>query len=266
VEDCVRRGNWLVLQGFAHLRNMVNNMRMLLEHLAADNISPEFKLFIIWEIGFEDQFNKPKQEELLPRLLLENCRPVYLEQAHTAEDCFQEFTRSPDFDRLMNDPLRGISSYQLKLKTAALLGIFRLIVWNKLDCLIPVSELWAASKLIALLVAVRNHDWAGTFTRVVTDQFSGRLEPEQRHQLVDRILPDLVAGKEANWNRAIQVLVESWASSNHQPIVEYIDVAQWLADEESETRRQIKLSQQLWELLKCGFTHKEPINSMDLLA
>ena len=102
MEDCVRRGNWLVLQGFAHLRNMVNNMRMLLEHVAADNMSPEFKLFIIWEVGLDVSDDEVKEERPLPRLLMENCRPVYLEQVRTAEDCFQEFTRSPDFDRLKN--------------------------------------------------------------------------------------------------------------------------------------------------------------------
>jgi hypothetical protein len=79
--------------------------------------------------------------------------------------------------------------------------------------------------------------------------------------LTERWIDALNAGKENEIDPTVM-------SSNLQPIVEYIDVAQWLADEEiSETRRQqTKLWQQLWNLLECGFTHKEPLNSMDLLA
>ena len=171
----------------------------------------------------------------------------------------REFSNVLIFDRLMSDPLRGLISYPIKLKMAALLGVLRLIVWNKWECLIPVSELWAAYKLMALFVTVKNHEWASVFTRVVTDQFSGRLESGQRQELLDRIMPDLVTG-----NRAVQILIESWLTM--QPIVEYIDVAQYLVDEESEDRRQTKLSQQLWRLLERGFAHDKPLDSLDLLA
>ena len=95
VEDCVRRGNWLVLQGFAHLRSMINNVRVLLEYLAADNISAEFKLFILWE-AFDDDMEgdevgsvASRRRARLPQLLMENCRTVYIEHVHTFEDCFQ---------------------------------------------------------------------------------------------------------------------------------------------------------------------------------
>lgn len=104
VEDCVRRGNWLVLQGFAHLHSMVNNVRLLLEHLAADNISAEFKLFILWdafdyegeEEGDDDTLvtSAERRRRQLPRLLLENCQTIYVEHIHSLEDCFLvcEFT------------------------------------------------------------------------------------------------------------------------------------------------------------------------------
>lgn len=94
VEDCVRRGNWLVLQGFAHLRSMVNNVRVLLEHLAVDNISAEFKLFILWD-AFDDEddddgiTSAERRRRQLPKLLMENCQTVYVEHVHTMEDCFQ---------------------------------------------------------------------------------------------------------------------------------------------------------------------------------
>lgn len=83
MEDCVRRGNWLVLQGFAHLGNLINNLRTLLEHLAVDNVSADFKLFILW-----DGMDEGSKEILLPRLLLEHSRTIYLEHVHTPEDCF----------------------------------------------------------------------------------------------------------------------------------------------------------------------------------
>jgi len=81
----VRRGNWLVLQGFAHLRCLINNIRTLLEHLVVDNISAEFKLFILWDAL---DTKEDDRDGLLPRLLLENCRTLHFEHVHTPEDCF----------------------------------------------------------------------------------------------------------------------------------------------------------------------------------
>ena len=88
VEDCVKRGNWLVLQGFAHLGSMINNVRVLLEHLAADNISAEFKLFVLWD-ALDDDNDDDTSKRALPRLLMENCRSVYIEHVCSIEDCFQ---------------------------------------------------------------------------------------------------------------------------------------------------------------------------------
>lgn len=96
VEDCVRRGNWLVLQGFGHLGSTVNNVRVLLEYLGVDNISAEFKLIILMD-AINDNYDDDRddgsgvriQRKPLPRLLMENCRSVYIDHIHTIEDCFQ---------------------------------------------------------------------------------------------------------------------------------------------------------------------------------
>ena len=262
VEDCVRRGNWLVLQGFSHLGGVINNMRLLLEHLATDNISAEFKLFILWEASatghkLADDDDEPVAK-VPPQLLLENCRSYYFEHVHSPEDCFQEMTRSFDFDRLINDSQRATEPdlYALKLKTAATLLILRVVLYDRWECLLPLADVWQTAHQMAHLVSL-GHEWEPAVRRVATDNFSSAHVPSSRRKDFVQLVDQLVAAASADgcWGTARDALIGVWSHGTVTPatVTDFSVVAHLLTDAENERRRQVELSGQLWCSLMKGF-------------
>nr|CAH0112529.1 unnamed protein product [Daphnia galeata] len=164
-----------------------------------------------------------------------------------------EFIRSAEFDRLMNDPLRACASYPLKVKTAALLLILRLVVWDRWGCVIPLIELWQTAKQIATLTSVKNHDWAATFHRVTIGNLEEYVPSDSRQEFVCRFMPDLVNGSRTSYKRAFDQLMDTWSSNLTLPSADYQFIFDCLGDPLNETRRQTLLSQRLWSQLVRGF-------------
>lgn len=176
----------------------------------------------------------------------------------------QEFIRSAEFDRLMNDPLRACSSYPLKIKTAAQLLVIRLVVWDRWDCLIPLAELWQTAKQITSLTSGKNHEWEATFHQVSAGNLDQHVPAEHRQDFVHRFLPDLVDGSKSEWKRAVDQLIDSWSSSVTQASVDLPCITELLIDPHNERRRQTLLSERLWSELVRGFGQSAPSASIEL--
>lgn len=166
---------------------------------------------------------------------------------------WQEFIRSADFDRLMNDPLRACASYPLKVKTAALLLVLRLVVWDRWDCLVPLVELWQTAKQIGTLTSVKNHDWAATFHRVTIGNLEEYVPSAYRQEFVCRFMPDLVNSSRTGYKKAVDQLMDTWSSNVTQPSADFTFIFECLVDPQKEMRRQRQLSDCLWAQLIRGF-------------
>lgn len=176
----------------------------------------------------------------------------------------QDFIRSADFDKLMNDPLRTCVSYPLKVKTAALLLVLRMILWDRWDCLIPLTELWQTAKQIATLTSTKNHDWAATFRQVTSDNLKEHVPSEYRDKFVTQFIPDLVSGADTNWKQSVDTLIDTWSTTLANPAMDYPSIFEWLIDPENERRRQAQLSDNLWRQFVRGFGQSGPSESIDL--
>lgn len=166
----------------------------------------------------------------------------------------------------MNDPLRALPSYPLKVKTAALLLVLRLVVYDRWDCLIPLTELWQTAKQIGSLTSGKNHDWEATFHQVSAGNLAEHVPAQYREEFVHRFLPDLADGVRLEWKKAVDQLIDSWSSNMTQPSVDFPSISECLIDPANERRRQTKLSDRLWSQLVRGFGHptQQTTESIDL--
>lgn len=178
---------------------------------------------------------------------------------------FQEFIRSTEFDKLMNDPLRTCASYPLKVKTAVLLLVLRMILWDRWDCLIPLAEIWQTAKQIGSLISGKSHDWAATFHQVTASNLDEHVPPDFREEFVHNFLPDLANGTRTEWKQAVDQLYETWSASLSHPSVDYQFICECLIDPVNERRRETLLSDRLWQQLVRGFAQSGPSDSFDFL-
>lgn len=163
--------------------------------------------------------------------------------------------RSADFDRLLNDPLRACANYPLKVKTAALLLVLRVVVWDQWDSLIPLIELWQTSKQIISLTSGKNHDWRATFHQVSAGNLEGHVPADRRQEFVHRYLTDLADSIRSSWNQAVRHLIDSWSSTTPTTSVDLPCISEWIIDPANERRRQTRLSERLWRALVRGYGH-----------
>ncbi len=241
IEDCVRRGNWCVLQGFAHLNNVVRNVHTLYEHLNVDYMSPEFRLWIMW--GYDDVTPPPS-------VLLEHARSLYFEGVHTAEDCFLDVTTSSEFDMFLTVEHEGIDR-QMKFKLAGLIIVLRVSLWDQLHVVVSVYELLAALKNIVAYIQ-KGLDWRETFQKVVTNMVRERI-PDQHHSTFhSRLLPDLLNDSNESWVAAVQLLENKWSNPT-ETSCEMSTVFALMTLPENEARRKSLVSEQIWEFLEKSF-------------
>lgn len=179
----------------------------------------------------------------------------------------QEFIHSSEFEKLMNDPLRTCASYPLKLKTAALLLVMRVIVWDRMSILFPLNELWQTLKQIGHLTSNKNLEWSATFCQVTGGNLIGHLPPGPlADDFTLNMLPDLAHNRHPEWSQAVDALLGSWSSAVAQPIVEFESISHHLVDESNETRRETELSEKVWKLLSVGYSKPLPADTFDPAA
>lgn len=166
---------------------------------------------------------------------------------------------------MMNDPLRACVSYPLKVKTAALLLVLRMMLWDRWDCLIPLAEIWQTCRQIATLTSVKSHDWAATFHQVTAGNLDEHVPPDFREEFAHHFLPDLASGSQPDWKRAVDQLIDTWSSSLTHPSADYPFLCECLLDPANERRRETALSDRLWQTLARGFGQSGPSDSFDFL-
>ena len=163
----------------------------------------------------------------------------------------------------MNDPQRTGESYPIKLQSVAILLILRVILYDRWDCLIPLSEVWQTTKQVNYLTG-RNHPWAPSMRRVIKDNFTSHIESNKRDEFY-RYIEDLLTDSNPDWVKAKALLTDTWAQTLSSPIVDFSSVSEWLVDQKNEDRRQEELSEELWIHLKRGFAHFDPSDSIDVV-
>ena len=248
IEDCVRRGNWYVLQGFAHLNNMVRNVHTLLEHLNVDYMSPEFRLWIVW--GFDDETNPPC-------ILLEHARSLYFESVHTAEDCYLDVTTLSELDMFLTVEHENIDS-NLKFTMVAMIIVLRIALWDRLNIVVPATEIMGLLKEMVRLLQ-GEAVWPDVFKTLVSDAVLDLLTDQQVLIFQRDILSDLLQERNESWVKAVQLLKEKWSNPT-ETSCELTTIFDLITVPENESRRQIANSEEIWRFLNYSFAN--PVNDM----
>lgn len=164
----------------------------------------------------------------------------------------------------MNDPLRTCAGYPLKLRTAALLLVLRVVVWDRMSILYPLNELWQTFKQVGHLTANKNLEWSTTFRQVTGGNLVGHLPPGQlADEFTLTMLPELVDNRQPDWCQAVDTLLSSWSSAVAQPIVEFETVAHLLVNQDNERKREAELSEKIWKILSLAYASPLPADNFD---
>lgn len=241
VDDCVRRGSWLVLQGVAFLQNATFNVHTLMEHVNVDYISPEFRLWIVWNT---------QDHQSPPRKLLESCRSLYFETVHSAQDCFYEVVGCSEWESLLAMEQQPVPN-ELKLTVAASLLVCRIAFWDQLNVVIEVDRLIATLK--SIFARMRLEDLEG-WKKIVEDCIIATVQDSEIGAAC-KILDDILNDGNPDWIEAVRLIMQAWSSFSETNI-DFKIVCRLVTSQELQTRRQRETSSRVNNFIGQLFRRK----------